>query len=275
MFEQVLRQLNIAQGVKRPTEGTTGAGVPFVTIPDDYKIENLERLLPAPIITRQSITVRDINSFTGYAKKFHNEDSVVFADDGWKGSLMGVTPSVTAILDYHGKDSPQHGAHRATLIPRLSEAWGRWVKFCSEEFGQAAFAQFLEENMSDVVEPVGADLIEITRGIQATQKGEFKSGMRLSNGSFHLTYSVETVGTVSQGGLDIPESIKLGIPVFENDVAYQVKAWLRYRFDDGKCKLKLELHRPRFIYADAFMTIMEKVKEALPDNLILLGVPGS
>lgn len=275
MLEEIVRQLNAALLVKRPTDGGTGAGVPFVTIPEDYKIENLEKFLPAPIVTRQSITVRDINSFTGYAKKFHNDDSVIFADDGWKGSLMGVTPSVTAILDYHGVGKPQHGVHRATLIPRLSEAWGRWVKFCSEEFGQAAFAQFLEENMVDVVEPVGADLIEITRGIQGTQKGEFKSGVRLQSGSFNLTYSMETNATVQQGNVEVPESIKLGIPVFENDVAYSIKAWLRYRIDDGKLKLRLELHRPRYIYADAFMTIMGKVKEAMPENLILLGVPGS
>lgn len=273
MLEELLDQLNSASEVRHAGEAD-GRGVPFVVVPDGYKIEKLELLLPNPIITRQSIAVRDIGSFSGYAKKYRNTDSVVFANDGWSGDPLKVNPSVVAIFDYHGPNQAHHGVHRATLVPPLSEAWKRWVKFCSESFGQAEFAMFLEENSIDVVEPVGADLVEITRGIQATQKGEFKSGMRLNNGSFHMTYSMETTGSIAQGDLDIPESITLGIPVFENDDAYRVKAWLRYRIVDGKLLLKLELHRPRYIYGDAFMTIMKKVADAMPDNLILLGAPG-
>lgn len=269
MLDNLIAQLNGALAVRKISEGD----IPFAVFPADYKIEKLEHLLENPIVTRQTITVRDITSFSEYAKKHANPDSTVFANDGWESSLLHVKPSVLAIFDYHGKDKPHHGAHSAKLVPRLSEAWVRWVTFCDKSFGQAEFARFLEENMIDIAEPEGASLVEITRGIQATQKGEFKSGVRLQNGSFNLTYAVETTASVVQGNLEIPEFIKLGIPVFENDVVYSVKAWLRYGIEDGKLKLRLELHRPRFIYHDAFMTIMAKVKEAMPDNLVLLGTP--
>lgn len=80
---------------------------------------------------------------------------------------------------------------------------------------QAEFAEFIERNLPDIVEPVGADMLEISRSLQAKKKVSFASGIRLANGQTELTYEEDIQGTAAKGKLQIPEIFKIGIKVIE------------------------------------------------------------
>jgi uncharacterized protein YfdQ (DUF2303 family) len=262
-FEPVIAALQAAITPKTPGDG----GVPFVLVPNEYTVKDLEALLPNPIGTKASVTVTDAVSFVAYVQAFADEGTRIFAHD-----KQGTEPKVIAVIDYPQKEQPRHGRHRVTLAPRISEQWGRWNTVNGKRMAQADFARFLEENSVDVRAPDAATLIEVAQSIDATKAGAFRSGIRLADGSFQLTYSEQVSATAGDGKLRIPEKITLGIPVFERGELYAVDAWFRYRIDEGKLLLSVDLHRPRFVFDDAFLGLVSTIKSDLTRD-VLFGTP--
>jgi uncharacterized protein YfdQ (DUF2303 family) len=228
-------------------------GVPFVTIPAGYKVEDLEKLLPAPVTAKGAVAVHDTASFVSYLNVFKDDGTRIFAD--------AERPVFVGVIDYHKGTEARHGRHRATFAPRKSEQWTRWVGISGKAMSQADLARFLEENSLDVRTPDAATLMEMAHSFEATKSGAFRSGTKLQSGAFQLNYSEEINASAGGGTLQIPDRITLGIPVFENGLHYEVTAWLRYRIDEGRLKLTLELHRTRFIVEDAFKAMAEEVQK--------------
>lgn len=254
-----------AAGAQLPR--STGDDVPFIVVQADQRVEGLEHLLAAPVSTKAALTLHDAESFTAYVSRFADQGTLIFANENG-----GKEPKLVAVIDYSEKASPRHAKHRVTLSPRVSEQWTRWNAVSGKRMAQAEFARFLEENSLDVNAPNAATLIEVARSIEATKAGAFRSGVRLNDGSFQLTYSEEVTATAGAGKLTIPEKITLGIPVFERGQLYAVDAWFRYRIEEGKLQLWVDLHRSRFIFDDAFSGLISAVTAA---NVapVLFGTP--
>jgi uncharacterized protein YfdQ (DUF2303 family) len=253
ILNDLIGSLHAAAEVKHPD--ADGKGVPFVLVPEGYTVEDVEGMLPKPVITRRAVRLLDSSSFIRYVNNFKLENTILFANDQETGG-----PTVKGVIDYPSKNQAEHGAHTVTFAPTLSEQWKRWTALSGKPQSQAAMAAFLEENIIDVVEPVAADLMEVCLSMEATMKGAFRSGVRLHNGNVQLTYSETTEASAGDGRLVIPEKIVLGIPVFEHDDAYRVEAWLRYRINEGKLLLIIELHRKKFILDDAFAHFVSKIE---------------
>lgn len=230
-------------------------GGKLVIVPDGYKAERVEPLMPALI--RQAITMHDRDSFVVYVKRFATPATQIFAEPGF---LSGGQAKIVAVIDYHEPAKADHGRHVVTYAPRHSEQWTRWTQACSSPFKQAQFAEFIEEVRADIVEPDAARLLDIVRTFKASKRTEFDSVVYQPNGDVKLGYEERTEQKGSSGTL--PEQMKLGIPVYFRGAPYAVSVFVRYRVDNGAVVFVLKLDRSDVIEEAAFSELTAAVHEA-------------
>lgn len=232
-------------------------GKPFVLVPHNYRVEDLEKLLPQPRRKTGSPTFNDVQSFIRYVNTHKTDDTIVLAN------ITETSGSFLAVLDYHGKE--QSGAawreHQAKYPCPMSPEWKRWIGSDKKQMSQNDFAIFLEDNLLDVVRPEGAEMLEIAKTLQASKAGRFKSGIRLENGDHELQYEETTQAKAGQKGtLEIPSTFDLGLSCFTNGKRYKVEARLRYRINEGALIFWYELVRPHLIIDDACKELIAQIK---------------
>lgn len=247
----------------------TDLPVPYVVIPEGYRLENLEHLLNAPTRKRGTVTLRDEKSFIRYHSIHDGLGTYIY------GTLT--PPQFTVVFDDHDAGdmpdrNPGWGEFRAVYECPLSVEWLGWMGKNKSSFAQTDFAQFIEDNLPDIVTPSGADMLEISRSLEAKKKVNFASGIRLSNGQAELTYEEEIQGTAAKGKLQIPEVFQIGIPVLEGGERYQVDARLRYRIHEGRLSMGYDLVRPHKVLEAAVKEVWQRIEEKAQCQ-ILHGVP--
>lgn len=231
-----------------------GGVIPYAVIPDGAKVEDLERLLPAPARAQANVTAKSAETFAAYVNRFKVKATVIFADQE-KFTLVG-------IIDYHSAASPAFREHRVSYGAPRSLEWNTWRTASGKRMAQADFAQFIEDNVVDIRDPAGAEVLEVSRSLQAKKSVEFASAIRLSDGAQQFTYNESVDGSTAKGTIKVPEEFTLGIPVFFGGALYEVRARLRYRIEGGKLQLWYELYRPEHIEKDAFEKVCAEVTAA-------------
>lgn len=232
-------------------------GVPYVVVPDDYSVHSLEHFLLNPARLTGTRQLRDARSFIDYVKI--NQlgmplTTLIFGNYEFT--------SFTAVLNHGDAGDPGWCDHRATYSCPLSIEWKTWHARDKHKMSQVEFAEFMENNLPNIANPPGAEMLEISRTLEAKKKVNFASGVRLSNGQNELTYEEEITGTASKGKLQIPELFTIGIPVFHGGIVYAVDARLRYRIlEGGKMQMWYELVRSHLILEDAFNATWTAIKE--------------
>lgn len=243
-----------------------GSEHPFVVVPEGCRVESLKDLADKfPVRVRETVTVATVESFILYLNKFKTPDTIIFADE--KGR------EVKAIFDYHSPDHADWCAHSLVLGFTFSPEWQTWAGMNGKKFDQTGFAEFIENNLPDIVEPSGADMLEIARKIEATRNLTFKSGVRLDNGQQQLVFDEQIEGTAANGRLEIPQTFDIGIEVFKGDTPYRVTARFRWRIkrDSKALELWYDLHRPHKIIEDAYKAAIARLEEQVSGNLIQQG----
>ncbi len=207
---------------------------------------------------RQAVRLDDADSFAGYVNAFKTPRSRLFV------SVSRNT--MTALLDYHAgaeggeAGKPDYLHHKATYEMPFSEEWKRWNAIDGRPMAQMAFAEFLEENLADVVDPPGASVLEVALQLQQKKKVQFDSGIRLQDGTTQLTYR-EEVENAGKNNMKVPAEFTIGIPVFFGGDRYKIKVLLRYRIDDGKLAFHVVLHRKQFMLQDAVQQAAARIGE--------------
>jgi uncharacterized protein YfdQ (DUF2303 family) len=239
-------------------------GIPVFVIPNDMKVvelnELIEKQLPRPYTLKQNVELLTEESFIEYFKRYATESSTIFVDDQ--------TSTFTAVLDYH--DSPTEPAfkrHIATYKCPQTKEWSSWIKHNNDKFSQEDFALFIEDNLKEIVEPNGADMMQIAATLKAKNNVDFSSGIRLDNGEVQFSYTEKITGLAGvQGQLEIPEKIKLIIAPFLKGPAYNIEARFRYRVAQGGLTLWYSLIRPYACVDDAFSDVCEKIKTGIAER---------
>jgi len=232
--------------------------MPFLMLPPGYTFGDLSHMRYSPQRKKGTVTLRDKDSFVRMVK-VHKSDAT---------NLYGsyTPPSFTAVFNDHGADSDDTGwqDHRAVFNCPLSVEWKTWLASSGKQMGQEAFAQFIEDNLPDIANPPAADMLEISRSLEAKKKVNFASGIRLSNGENELTYEEQISGTAAKGKITVPELFTLGIPVLENGARYAVDCRLRYRIaDGGKLAMWYEIVRPHKIVEDAIKEVWTEIENEI------------
>lgn len=258
-----------------------GAGVPILVLPEGYRAHAMEEMLAAPARKKGTVALNDAESFVAVVNDQKGENTRLFSTIE--------PPSFTAVFNHTAAGSGW-GDHRATYAAPLASEWKAWNGMDNKKVGQVDLAQFIENNLVDVVfidpkaegaasgevgSPDGSTLLEVCRTLEAKKKVDFKSAIRLADGSTQFTYDEDVQGSARQGQLQVPEQFSLGIPVFENGQKYRADVRLRYRIQDGgNLVMWLELIRPHKIIEDAVKQLRADIAEktALP---ILNGTPST
>lgn len=231
-----------------------------------HEVVDLEKLLPAPRRIKGTVQLVTDESFSAYVDRFGIDGHIaIYADqDQFR---------VVAVLNHHTGERPAWGDHRAFLQLRKTAAWQRWERLNGQLGPQTQFAELIEEGIDDVVEPAGAELLELAQSFQAHSKVEFKSQRRLDNGETQLTYH-ETIDARAgqQGTITIPKEFVLGIAPFEGCEPYKVVARLRYRLNGGDLRIGYSLLRPEDIQRAAFDDVVKRIAEATQQE-VFRGAP--
>lgn len=242
-------------------------GIPHTLIPPGYTLIGHPKLLENPRRTVQRVKMITTDSFINYFNRFSSDDSVIFCNiDAAK---------FTGIIDYHDKSTPAWCNHIAEYTCAKTPEWVTWSKKDGIPLGQSAFAEFIEQNLEEIIQPTGAEMLEIATTLKANTNIKFTSGKRLSDGQTQFQYHEEIDGTAGQKGqFKIPDEFKLGMSVFEGGEAYEIRAKFRYRIKDGQVSLWYDLLRPHKTYRAAVDDIFLRIEQLAECHLILHGTPG-
>lgn len=240
-------------------------GVPFVIVPTGYNVQRVEDTLVLPTRHRGTVAVRDVGSFIAVVQDYKRDCTRLYRTVN--------PPRFLAVFDDHAGDQPRWGQHRADYACPLSPEWATWTKANKQAMAQADFAQFIEDNLIDIVHPAAADMLEVSRTLQAKKNVNFASGIHLPNGQQEFTYQEDIKGTAgTKGQLTVPEVFNLGIPVFEGGPRYEIKCRLRYRISDaGKLALWYDIERAHKVLEHA----VEELRLRVEADTGLLTINGS
>jgi uncharacterized protein YfdQ (DUF2303 family) len=238
----------------------------FAFVPEGYRVEDISRYLAPPDRIQQSVELLNIPSLIAYVNGYKGQSTVVFADES--------RAFYDVILDYHDAVGTRGNKdHVARYQCPQSDSWRAWTAQNGPEkkLTQADFGKFIEANLIDIVSPPGAEMLEIALSLQVNKSAKFESDMRLDNGQTQFGYTEQVSGTTKNKSLQIPDTFRLGIPVFIDGDAYPLDARLRYRLDDEKLWLWYELVRPNDVYRAAVKAVSESIRTGLPDVQFWIG----
>jgi uncharacterized protein YfdQ (DUF2303 family) len=264
---KLMLETGAALGAVKPP--TTPNGVPFSVIPEGWQLVG-QPIKPVPEHPRATVVLRDAASLVAYTNDHKTASTRIYAAlepaaftavfDDFHTAAVG-DASVAAQADWR--------AFRALFAVPASREWKLWTERDRKAMSQLQFAEFLQDNLPDVQVPDGATLLEMSLNFEAAQAGHYIASQRLQNGSHSLQWKADNNAS---GSVKLPETITLGIPVFENESASTVHARLRYRIKEGTLSLWYELIRPHKVVEAAFRQTWSRIaaRTGVP---ILLGSP--
>ena len=223
-----------------------------------------------------------LESFTDHVIRFSDKESALFAHRDPEN------PQLLAVYDYHptvpeesgvAAVEARFGQHCAVYPFPVSDEWKTWTESDGDKMTQAAFAEFLENNVHNVADPLSAlestkpimesllcsfaspgRLMELARGLTVRVESMVANAQKLGSGESTLRY--DTQHTDEKGApLDVPGAFLLSIPVFQGGDRYQIAARLRYRVEGSKVSWLYQLHLTEESFNFAFEEACKKAKE--------------
>lgn len=281
MPEQIVTNLNehpadgtnvaaaVAAGMQIPGAQPIGSSDRFFTqlIPANASaqvidvVELEDALALYPRRKKGTVHVQDADSFIAYIAKHGLAETEVFADPARK-ALVGVINAHQESEDYEG--TAGHGDHRVVLELIETDSWKAWLARDKKWHSQLEFAEHLEDNANDVVDPDPATMLEIAQSFHASTSADFKRAERLTNGLVQLRYEETQTARAGQAGdLDIPTVFALSISPFEGSPPHEITARFRYRISNGNLTLSYALLNPGDVTRAAFLTITDTVADTI------------
>lgn len=242
-----------------------------VLVFSDKTVTPLEKFSANPLRKRATASFMDADSLSAYinAHKIAAQTVILgtFTIDGGK---------FVSVLDYHAQGetgAANWGQHVASFTPQVTPEWARWNANNDKLLPQVVFANFIEDNLPDIVSPASADLLEIVQDLVAKKSVNFRSSNRLSNGESALVYEeqIESSGTKNRAELKVPNTFTIFVAPFVGCEPVSIDARLRFRIEEnGRLSFSYILNRPHKVIEAAFKAMRQEIasKTGLP---VLLG----
>lgn len=256
---EIIRDLAIAgnQPLKVDTEQPTAFIVPTGARLELVDPERYDRLNDNPRRKHGTVNPADVTSFIHYVGQ-HNEGD---ATSVWVDSTTG--RSVAVLNDHTARDEHAGwGDHRAVFSPETTPEWRRWISADGKLMDQEAFAQFLEDGLSEIAIPDGTVLLEVAKTLEGKHNVEWGAAVRLDNGAVRASYiETATAKAGQRGDLEVPTDFTLVLPVFRGEEPVQIDAKLRWRLREQKLQLAFRLDNPHRAVQAAIDAIVEKLRD--------------
>lgn len=260
--------------MKNPNEG----GKDFVVVPDAngaWTIQYPDRP-EKPARMKGIVKVNDTASFCAYTNRHLNEEGAVIY------AALQPAGFIAVLNDHDVKSAPDWRDHRVTYGLKHSKEWLVWNPTTDRQapnysFSQEQFATFIENNLHDFKDPLGAKMLEIALNFRAKQAVSFKKGINLQNGTVDLEYSEtnDQVGGGASGKMTLPAVFKIEIPVWEGLDAkkYVVEARLRYKLGAGAVTFSYDLQQPHKVVEKAFKDVLDEIQKNVKKVPVIFGTP--
>lgn len=235
---------------------------------------------------RKSGTARitTLESFIELSKRHRTNESVIFANTDWK------SPSLTSVVDYHHRNTDiadangvvigndvgkaDNGKHRIEYKFPLSEEWQAWVKADKQPMNQQAFAEFIEDHISELAAPhedeisywqekLGGnvayphELKLLSIGLKVHAETRVSNNITLQSGEGELTWE-ETHRDMKGDKLIVPSLFIIHLPPFFMGEAIRLPVRLRYRVRDGSVSWIFQMYRPDVYVTEQVIRDMER-----------------
>lgn len=220
--------------------------------------DQIERTKDHPRRKTGAVTLAQHDSFTDYLAKHARDETELWADIDHD--------RVVAVINAH-RGNPGGvegragwGDHRATLQLVTTQDWRDWTDKSGVLMSQVDFAEFVEQHLPNFVRPAAADMLELAQTIKGHTKVSFESSKRVKSGETAIEWREETTAAAGKkGALEIPDTIDLGIQVYEAGAPYRLTARFRYRIGGGQLALGYVLERAGDVKRDAFGQVVQQV----------------
>lgn len=205
--------------------------MPLMLSQPDVKVRSLEHLLPAPVdptIKIDLFTKEDLVAYLTAQSVRENgpgkaDHPVIFAN---RNKLC-----FTAFIDFHRAGLPSWCRHSVAVTYDHSHQFKRWMANDNKKMSQEAFGNFLDENVTDILNPSGADVVTFATQLEVTRTERFKSATNLANGEVSFTFTNESSGDST---VKFPTEMTLSLPLWINGERIAIKAKLYYRVIQGE-----------------------------------------
>ena len=222
--------------------------------------DQIQRTKDHPLRKTGAVALTQHDSFTAYLAKHGMPETELWADID-KDRIVAVINAHSAVpedLDTEG--AAGWGDHRATLQLVTTQDWRDWTDNSGKMLPQTEFAEFVEQHLPNFVRPAAADMLELAQTIKGHTKVNFESSKRVKSGETAIEWREETTAAAGKkGALEIPDTIDLGIQVYEGGTPYRLVARFRYRIGGGQLALGYVLERAGDVHRDAFGQVVQQV----------------
>jgi uncharacterized protein YfdQ (DUF2303 family) len=235
-----------------------------------------EKNLPAPRRKRAHSSFYEPASFAEYVNRHKIPDATILF-----GTCTETSATFSAVIDGHGTGpagAPAFGEHTAALALSITPEWKRWMDKNARFMPQHEFAEHIEDNLLDIVEPAAADLLEIAQGLAGMKNTQFKSGRNLQDGSikFQLIETITIGGSTNETRRDaafsVPAKFNLQLVPFIGAAGVEIEARLRFRIgSDGSVSFAYLLNRPYKVIETAFTVTCEQIEKETGIKVLLGG----
>ena len=223
--------------------------------------DQIQRTKDHPLRKTGAVTLTQHDSFTAYLAKHALPDTEMWADID--------KDRVVAVINAHGGSADRTirdeglagwGDHRATLQLVTTQDWRDWTGNSGKFLPQTEFAEFVEQHLPNFLRPSAADMLELAQTIKGHTKVSFESSKRVKSGETAIEWREDTTAAAGKKGtLEIPDTIDLGMQVYEGGAPYKLTARFRYRIGGGQLVLGYVLERAGDVKRDAFGQVVQQV----------------
>lgn len=204
----------------------------------------------------------EVEAFIDYVGGLDNGDTRLYRE--------GQTALLAQFDDHTAVDQAGWQTFSAGLRLRLSDRMQEWTRADGGMMGQAAFVEWLDEHIADVVTPDAADLLELIQFLSGTVRTEWQSAYTIRNGAKRIEWgeTVTAQGNVRNGGSrEVPDTIGISVPLFQHDpTPTALDARLRFRINEGTLTLG-------FVLVDVDAAIETRMAEVVAQVADGLGIP--
>ena len=213
-----------------------------------------------------TVHVRDLRSFVDYFGKHASPTAEIHADHE--------RHLITGILNAPAGGEPSFRDLRVVLDLKLSKALQRWIAIDGKQLDQDAFAEFVEDNALDIVEPSSSTMLDISTTLIAKKGLDFEQSVSLHNGQRVFQYK-ETIGATAgaRGELTIPQAISLALVPFEGGDAFKVDARFRFRILQSGLKFIVKLDNLDRVLESAFDGLVDNIAQGLTEHQLIVQGP--
>lgn len=214
-----------------------------IVIPDNYKIQNLERFEATPKAFKGTFSTTVLDEFISYVNKNGNENSNLFIDQQ--------EMTAEAILDQGDSTNPLWGRHRATLKLLKTPAYIALLKLQNQALTQQDFIDFAEDWRDNISffsnmmveghEVIGTPslpaVIKILRKLKISANHISEQNINNHSSSHSALEAIE----INSDQNELPEGFIFDIMPYEGFKKINFYCQLRAVSDDKTVKLKYRI----------------------------------